>query len=335
MHPRQWIEIKPEGIYCSAGDFYIDPVRPVPRAVITHGHSDHARGGHGTVVATKETLDIMRIRYGETHAQEKEVPLEYGEYFQIGDVQISLHPAGHILGSAQVRCEHSGGVIVFSGDFKRAPDPTCPAFEPIACDVFVTEATFALPVFLHPPLQGEIAKLLNSLKLFPERCHVVGVYALGKCQRVISELRRAGYMETIYLHGAMIKLCDLYQKHGIDLGPLSPVQADNAKNLRGCIVLCPPSALDDRWSRKLPDSLTIAASGWMRIRARAKQKGVELPLVISDHADWQELIQTIHDVNAPEIWVTHGREDALVYYATQHGFRAQALRLLGYEDDSE
>lgn len=335
MHPRDWIEVRPQGVYCKAGDFYIDPMQPVNRAVVTHGHADHARAGHGHVWATEATLAIMRARYGEMHYLMTENPLAYGEVVEIGGVKISLHSAGHILGSAQARLEHAGSSIVFSGDYKRRADPTCVPFEPVPCDVFVTEATFALPVFRHPPLEDEIARLLVSLAQFPERCHLVGVYALGKCQRMICALRAAGYGETIYLHGAMQKLCELYESFGIALGPLDLVTPEIAKTLAGKIVLCPPSALQDRWSRKLPDMLTAAASGWMRIRARARQKGVELPLVVSDHADWDELTRTLVDVGAPEVWVTHGRDEALVYYAQQHGFKAQALHLLGYEDDSE
>ena len=334
MHPKDWIEVRPQGVWCKPGDIYIDPMQPVERAVVTHGHADHARAGHGQVFATPETLAIMRARYGEAHAV-AEHPLAYGEVVQIGDIRLSLHPAGHILGSAQARLEYVGSSIVFSGDYKRRPDPTCVPFEPVPCDVFVTEATFALPVFRHPPLEDEVAKLLGSLQQFPERCHLVGVYALGKCQRMICALRAAGYQETIYLHGAMVRLCELYESFGISLGLTELVTPENARTLAGKIVLCPPSALQDRWSRKLPDVLTVAASGWMRIRARAKQKGVELPLVVSDHADWDELTQTLTDVGEPEIWVTHGRDDALVYYAQQHGFKAQALHLLGYEDDSE
>lgn len=335
MHPRQWIEIRPEGIYCRPGDFYIDPMRPVGHAVVTHGHADHARSGHGTVLATPETLAIMRARYGEEHATQEQRALPYGERITRNDVTISLHPAGHILGSAQARLEYQGTTIVFSGDYKRAPDPTCLPFEPVPCDVFVTEATFALPVFTHPPIAGEVEKLLRSLQLFPERCHLVGAYALGKCQRLIMALRHAGYYDTIYLHGAMVKLCEVYRAHGVPLGRLEQVTAENARTLAGRIVICPPSALDDRWSRRLPDPMHVAASGWMRIRARAKQAGVELPLIVSDHADWNELLQTLEDVGASEVWVTHGRDDALVYEAEKRGFRAQALHLLGYEDDSE
>jgi len=334
MHPRDWIEVRPEGVFCKPAGVFIDPMQPVAHAVVTHGHADHARAGHGHVYATQATLAIMRARYGDDHAL-VERPLQYGEDLFLNSVRISLHPAGHILGSAQVRLEYESSSIVFSGDYKRRADPTCVPFEPVACDVFVTEATFALPVFVHPPLEDEIAKLLRSLQQFPERCHLIGVYALGKCQRLMMALRAAGYGETIYLHGAMVKLCELYQSFGVDIGRWDLVTPENAKGLAGKIVLCPPSALQDRWSRRLPDVLTAAASGWMRIRARAKQKGVELPLVISDHADWNELVQTLDDVGPPEVWVTHGRDDALVYYATQHGFKAQALYLLGYEDDAE
>jgi len=334
MHPRDWIEVRPEGVFCKPAGVFIDPMQPVAHAVVTHGHADHARSGHGHVYATQATLAIMRARYGDDHAL-VERPLRYGEEVFLHGVKISLHPAGHILGSAQARLEYEGSSIVFSGDYKRRADPTCVPFEPVPCDVFVTEATFALPVFVHPPLEDEIDKLLRSLSQFPERCHLIGVYALGKCQRLMVALRAAGYAETIYLHGAMVKLCELYQGFGIDIGPWDMVTPENAKSLAGKIVLCPPSALQDRWSRRLPDVLTAAASGWMRIRARAKQKGVELPLVVSDHADWNELVQTLDDVGAPEVWVTHGRDDALVYYAIQHGFKAQALHLLGYEDDSE
>lgn len=332
-HPRDWIEIRRDGVWCRPGDVFIDPMQPVARAIVTHGHADHARSGHEHVYATPETLAIMRARYGHGHAKH-EHPLAYGEVVTLGNIRLSLHPAGHILGSAQARLEYDGASIVFSGDYKRRPDPTCASFEPVPCDVFVTEATFALPVFRHPPIEGEVAKLLASLRQFPERCHLVGVYALGKCQRLMSALRAAGYDEPIYLHGAMVKLVELYEAY-IPLGPWVAVTPDNARTLAGKIVLCPPSALQDRWSRKLPEVLTAAASGWMRIRARAKQKGVELPLVISDHADWDELLQTLRDVGAPEVWVTHGRDDALVHAAEQMGFKARALHLLGYEDDSE
>src|SRR3569623_1111951 len=259
-HPREWIEVRPQGVYCKAGDFYIDPMQPVATAGVTHGHADHARSGHGTVYATPQTLAIMRARYGDDHAR-TEVGLPYRQPVAINDVTVSLYPAGHILGSAQARLEWSGNSVVFSGDYKRRPDPTCELFEPVPCDVFVTEATFALPVFRHPPIDDEVNRLLGSLVQFPERCHLVGVYALGKCQRLMLALRTAGDDEPFYLHGAMVRLCELYEDLGVALGSWEVVTPDNAKTVAGKIVLCPPSALQDRWSRKLPDVLTVAASG--------------------------------------------------------------------------
>ena len=246
---------------------------------------------------------------------------------------VRLVPAGHVLGSAQIVLEYRNTRIVVSGDYKRRPDPTCAPFEPCACDVFITEATFGLPVFRHPPDSQEIDKLLHSLALFPERCHLVGVYALGKCQRVLALLRRAGYQEPVYLHGALVGLTELYESLGVPLGPVLPALGVARDVLKGRIVLAPPAATVDLWSRRLPDPLVAMASGWMRVRQRAKARGVELPLVISDHADWDELTATIEEVAAEEIWVTHGREEALVHYATQKGYSARALALVGFEED--
>src|ERR1700742_5143248 len=191
IRPTELLCPRPEGLYCPPGDFYIDPVRPVARAVITHGHSDHARAGHGAVVDTTQTLDIMAVRYGEGFAGALQ-PLAYGETAKRDGVEISLAPAGHILGSAQAVVRWKGLTIVVSGDYKRRPDPTCPPFEPVPCDVFVTEATFALPVFRHPPALGQAELLVASARQFPERAHLVGAYALGKAQRLIRLLREAG-----------------------------------------------------------------------------------------------------------------------------------------------
>jgi putative mRNA 3-end processing factor len=246
---------------------------------------------------------------------------------------VRLLPAGHVLGSAQIVLDYRGARVVVSGDYKRRADPTCAPFEPCNCDLFITEATFGLPVFRHPPDRLEIDKLLHSLTLFTERCHVVGVYALGKCQRVLALLRRAGYEEPVYLHGALIGLTELYESLGVPLGPVLPWAEAPREAFKGRIVLAPPAATTDRWSRRLPDPLVAMASGWMRVRQRAKARGVELPLVISDHADWDELTATIDEVAAEEVWVTHGREEALVYYANKKGYRARALALTGFEED--
>ena len=333
-HPQDWLKVTPTGLFCVPGDFYIDPARPVECAVITHGHSDHARPGHRQVLATAGTLAIMRARFREAFETPARA-VDYGEQIDIGDVRMRLAPAGHVLGSAQVVLEHAGSRVVVSGDYKRRPDPTCAPFEPVPCDVFVTEATFGLPVFRHPPDDQEIARLLESQRLFPERCHVVGVYALGKCQRVIALLRRAGYEAPTYLHGALQDLCDLYRAQGIELGELRAATVTTRAELTGQIVLAPPSALADRWARRLPDPVVAMASGWMRVRARARQRGVELPLVISDHADWDELTRTLDDIGAPEVWVTHGREEALIHYAAGKGIRARALSLVGREEEGQ
>jgi putative mRNA 3-end processing factor len=326
-------------LYCAPGDFYIDPVRPVARAVITHGHSDHARAGHGTVLATPETLAIMVERYGADHAEQTQAA-PYGEMVSRDGVEVTLVPAGHVLGSAQAVVRWGGMTAVASGDYKRRRDPTCAPFEVVPNpDIFITEATFGLPVFRHPDSAEEVGKLLRSLVQFPERAHMVGAYALGKAQRVIRLLREAGYSRTVYVHGALNRLNALYEAHGVDLGPLAPatqpLKTAEKKTFAGEIIIGPPSALQDRWGRRFPDPVLSFASGWMSVRARARQRGVELPLVISDHADWDELTRTIEEVNPGELWITHGREEGLERWAQLHGRKARALRLVGYEDDDD
>ena len=326
-----WIEPHPEGIYVPAADAWIDPSQPKPRALVTHGHSDHARGGHGAVWATPETLAIMDARYGAQSAN----PVGYGEELKMGDVAVRFVPAGHVLGSAQIVLEHAGERVVVSGDYKRRADPTCPPFEPQKCDVFITEATFGLPVFVHPDTGDEIDKLLAALHANPDRCVLVGAYALGKAQRVITELRQRGHDDPIYIHGALQRLCDLYADLGVPLGELRPATDASKAEMAGHIVIAPPGALNDRWSRRLPDPITAMASGWMRIRQRAVQRNVELPLMISDHADWNELTDTILEIAPKEVWVTHGREDALIHWCMTRQIKARALDLRGYEDEDD
>jgi putative mRNA 3-end processing factor len=336
MKPEALLHPTPAGLFCPAGGFYVDPVRPVERALITHGHSDHARSGHARVLATRQTLDIMRIRYGEDFCGEEQAAA-FGETVEVNGVTVSFHPAGHVLGSAQIRIVKDGLRIVVSGDYKRGIDPTCAPFEPVACDVFITEATFGLPVFHHPKPQAEIGKLLTSLKQFPERTHLVGAYALGKAQRVIRLIRDAGYDRPVYIHGALAKLCDYYEGQGIALGDLRDATIDKKadQDFRGAIVVGPPSAFQDRWARRFNEPLIAFASGWMMVRQRAKQGGVELPLVISDHCDWPELLDTIKELSPGEVWVTHGREEALVRWCELQGIAAKPLHLVGYEDEGD
>jgi putative mRNA 3-end processing factor len=328
---ESWLKQDAAGLCCAPGGFHVDPVRPVSRAVITHGHSDHARRGHGAVLATAETIAIMQARLGPECAGSFQA-VRYGEPLSMSGVTVRLVPAGHVLGSAQVVIEHAGQRAVVSGDYKRRFDPTAEPFELVRCDLFITEATFGLPVFRHGSDDNEIGRLLSSVRAFADRTHLVGAYGLGKTQRLIALLRAFGYDRPIWLHGAMQEMCALYERLGIRLGPLALVSEAKDK-LPGEIVLCPPSALKDRWTRRLTDPVTAFASGWMRVRARARQRGVELPLVISDHCDWPELVQTIAESEAEEVWVTHGREEALVHQIGLMGKRGRALALVGYEDE--
>ena len=331
--PFSWIRPDPHGVYVVPADAWIDPSKAVDRALVTHGHADHARGGHGQTVATPETLAIMDLRY---NTREGATPVEYGETIRLkGGVDATYIPAGHVLGSAQILLEHAGERVVITGDYKRRADPTCPPFQVTPCDIFITEATFGLPLFTHPPIEDEIAKLLSRLEAYPDRCVLVGAYALGKAQRVIAELRAAGHLQPIYLHGAMEKMCRLYGEFGVDLGELRLVADHSKDDMRGHIIVSPPSALNDRWSRRLPEPITAMASGWMRVRQRARQRNVELPLVISDHADWDELTRTIVEVDPQETWITHGREEALLRWHQLHQRRARALAMVGREDEDE
>jgi len=334
MRREDLLVATPAGLCCPAGGFYIDPVRPVDKALITHAHSDHARAGHRAVLATLETLGLMQLRCGEDCAGTLQ-PIGYGEAVEINGVTVRFHPAGHVLGSAQISVERNGRRVVASGDYKNVADPTCAPFELVRCDLFITEATFGLPVFRHGDPAAETQKLLQSVALFPERAHLVGVYALGKAQRLIALLRQAGYTAPIYLHGALERLAQYYIARGIDLGALRLAREATKPELAGAIALCPPSAVKELWSRRFPDPVTSFASGWMRVRARARQRQIELPLVISDHADWDGLTATIAATGAGEVWVTHGEEDALVHWCVASGRQARPLRILGYGDEDE
>jgi putative mRNA 3-end processing factor len=336
INPETWMAVRDGGFYCVPADCYVDPMTPVPRAVVTHGHADHASRGHGTVWATPETLDIMRTRaYIDDGAAA--IGLPYGQRYDLGGgVTLWFASAGHILGSAQAVFEYQGQRIVAAGDFKRHPDPTCAPFEVVPCDVFITEATFALPVFQHPPLESEVEKLMRSMRTLPDRTHLVGVYALGKCQRVMKTLRLAGYEPPFYLHGALERLTLLYESYGQDFGPWELVSDFDRKDndrFRGKIVLCPPAQINDRWSRRFAEPLPTVASGWMQIRARARQKRAEMGLVVSDHADWNDLLRTCRQTQAKMIWITHGRVEALEYALKKEGINAKGLHLIGQDDE--
>ncbi len=316
---EDWLQPTPAGLWCEPGGFHIDPQRAVERALVTHGHADHARPGHGAVLATPETLAIMALRYPRDRADRQ--PLRYGETVRAGGVSVRLAPAGHVLGSAQAVLEYRGRRVVVSGDYKRAPDPTCAAFEPVRADVFITEATFGLPVFRLPDDMAETARLLRSVEAFPDRCHVVGAYSLGKCQRLLGLLRRAGYDRPVWLHPALDEMTALYRDFGVELGETR--LPGGAGSLAGEIVLQPPGP--EQRTDRFAEPVRAVASGWMQIRAHARRRGVELPLAISDHADWTGLTATIAETGASEIRVTHGPPGALIRWARGRGLDARPL----------
>ncbi len=220
-------------------------------------------------------------------------------------------------------------------DYKRSIDLTCSQYEPVKCDTFITEATFGLPIFNHPNDKDEVKKLIDSLNTNNHSTHLVGVYALGKCQRLISLLRNLGYEKTIYLHGALMKISEYYSKIGINLGKIEKVSEKSPSQLINSLVLCPPSSLNDKWSQKFLNKIKGYVSGWMKIKQRIKQKNIELPLVISDHSDWKDILKTVEDVSPSEVLVTHGREEALVHYLNSKNYHSSALNLIGFEDDNE
>lgn len=328
MRADQLLYPTASGLFCPSGDFHIDPVSPVKRALITHGHSDHARAGHGSVLATQETLDIMAIRMGAGFAGTTQAAI--GD-MRIGDVTVSFHPAGHVLGSAQISVRAQGGPsITVSGDYARHPNPSCAPFEPVSCDVFVTEATFGLPVFRMPDPLSEMARLFKSMNEFPERPHIIGAYALGKTQHLIAMARLMGYGAPIAIHGAMQRLCDYYISKGVELGDLVPA---TASTVEAQLIIAPPSAFGSAWVQRFRDPVVGFASGWMQIRARARQRGTELPLVISDHADWPDLTATIKELSPSEVWITHGAEEGLMRWCALNQIPARPLSLVGYDED--
>lgn len=325
--PDPLLQPRPEGLYCPAGGFYIDPVEPVAQAVVTHAHGDHARQGNARYHVARAGLGLMRERLGEPALIEA---YGYGEPFTLGDVRVSLHPSGHMLGAAQVRMEHAGRVVVVSGDYKRESDPTCAPFEPVACDVFVTESTFALPVYRWPPMAQVIGELLAwwgdcARRKVPA---VLFCYALGKAQRLLAEL--APHVDhPVYLHGALLRLTELYREAGVALPPTQPLD-ENARGaaLAGELILAPPSAAGSPWMRRFPAAATAFASGWMQIRGNRRRRGYDRGFVVSDHADWNGLLRSVRDSGAQRIYVTHGDGHALVRYLCEQSHDALPLTAL-------
>lgn len=300
-----------EGLYCEAGDFHIDPWRPVARALITHGHGDHARVGSGLYHSTITSEAILRHRLGadirlQAHA--------YGETFRLGRANVSFHPAGHVLGSAQVRIEVDGEVWVVSGDYKRTADSSCEPFEVVECDTFISEATFALPVYAWPTSEATAREILEWWQGYPEGPSLLFAYAFGKTQRILSELAKFTD-RTVYLHGACEGLTRIYREAGISMVPTALV-ADREKGdtFAGELILAPPSAHRSTWMKRFKQPQTGFASGWMQIRGNRRRRGYERGFVLSDHADWRDLIDTIVATKAKRVLLTHGNTDVLERY---------------------
>jgi len=317
------IVMTPRGLHCPPGDFYIDPAQPVQTAVVTHGHGDHLRPGHSRYILARPGLAIAHTRLG---GRPQLIPLDYGAPFALGATRVSLHPAGHILGSAQIRIEHEGRVWVVSGDYKREADPTCAPFEPLACDVFVTESTFALPVYRWPPVGTVIEQILAWWRSNREQglAAVLYCYSLGKAQRILAALAPFT-SDPVHVHSAMSELIELYRAAGISMPPTPPATAQRSTEYRGALVLAPPSAAGTTWVRRLGAHSSGFCSGWMRLRGERRRRGYHRGFVISDHADWPALIATCHETKARRVLTMHGYTDALARYLTEQGLESSPL----------
>lgn len=320
---------RPEGLYCPPGDFYIDPWRPVARAVITHAHSDHARYGHGHYLAAAPAEGVLRARLGDIRLQ----TLPYGERIEHHGVKLSLHPAGHVLGSAQVRLEHGGQVWVASGDYKVAPDPTCAPFEPVRCDVFITESTFGLPIYRWCPDEEVFGDVDTwwARNASHGRASVLACYSFGKAQRVLAGVDPS--VGPLIVHGAVQPLNAAYRAAGVALPDTRLVtEVTDKADLRRCLVVCPPSAVGSTWLRRFGDAQTAFASGWMQVRGNRRRGGYDRGFVLSDHADWPGLLEAVAATGAQRVIVTHGSAAAMVRYLRERGLQAESFET-EYGDD--
>ncbi|NZA28315.1 ligase-associated DNA damage response exonuclease [Luteimonas sp. SJ-92] len=324
MGSTDLVELRPEGLYCAAGGFHIDPWRPVPCAVITHGHGDHARAGMGEYHCSDASLPILRWRLGAQRYR----PHAHGDAFALGDARVSLHPAGHVLGSVQVRIEAGGEVWVVSGDYKRQADPTCAPFELVSCDTFITEATFGLPVYRWPDAAG----VAREIVAWRDHCAARGeaavlfCYALGKAQRLLAELA-AHTDRPALLHGAIAAGVRVYREAGVPMLPTTVVaDEEKGRDFAGELVLAPPSAAGSPWMRRFRRAQTGFASGWMRVRGHRRRRNHDRGFVVSDHADWPDLMRTVRETGARRVIATHGNTDAIVRALNEEGIAAEAFR---------
>lgn len=327
------IQVTDQGLHCAAGGFHIDPWRGVERALITHAHGDHARAGSKQYHAAVTSLGLLERRLG---ADARIEPHGFGVPIRFGDALVSFHPAGHVLGSAQIRIEVGGEVWVVSGDYKRDPDPSAETFQVVPCDTFITEATFALPIYRWPPAAQVVDELMGwwGACAREERTAVLFCYALGKAQRVLAEVALRSE-RPVHVHGAIETLLAPYRALGIRLPETrSVLEHDGRAGLAGELVIAPPSAFGSTWMRRFKDPSTAFVSGWMQVRGNRRRRGFDRGFVLSDHADWPGLLQTIHETGAKRVFATHGYSDTLARYLNEHGLEAAPLDTL-YEGEAE
>jgi putative mRNA 3-end processing factor len=324
MAQQDLVQVTSRGLHCAAGDFYIDPWQPVARALITHSHGDHLRGGSSDYWLASPGAGLARLRLPPDASVHT---FEYGERAIFGNTEVSFHAAGHVLGSSQIRIEHEGQVWVVSGDYKRDPDPTCTPFEVVPCDVFISEATFALPAYRWtdtPTIAREILAWWHDNRS-RGLASVLFAYSLGKAQRVLAELS-ALTDDTVFLHGAVLGLTEVYRAQGIQMLNTLPATVAGAADYAGALIVAPPSAAGSTWMRRFGEHRTGFCSGWMRIRGGRRRRGYDRGFVLSDHADWPSLLRTCHETQARRVLLTHGYTDALCRYLCEQGVDAAALR---------
>ena len=326
------ITLTERGLYCKPGDFYIDPWKPVKRAVVTHAHADHAYRGHGSYLVTEEGIGLFQVRLD---MGARISTLKYGEVLDLNGVKLSFHPAGHILGSAQVRVEYKGEIWVISGDYKLTPDATCAPFEPVKCHHFVTEATFGLPIYRWTPTE-QVFEQINEWwrrNIEREKASVIFAYSLGKSQRVMNGIDRS--LGPIYTHGAVERLTEIYRHAGVDLPKTQYAgSVQNKKDFIGSLIVAPPSAQGSTWLRRFGSHSTGFASGWMMVRGARRQRAVDRGFVLSDHADWPELLTAIKSAEAETVYVTHGFIPEVVRYLNEIGINAVPLKAQYVGDDA-
>ena len=316
-----------QGLYCPAADAWIDPPCPVKRAIITHAHADHARPGCGEYWACDQSETILRQRLGRDI---KIHSINYGKEFRLGQAKLSLHSAGHVLGSAQVRIEVGDEVWLVTGDYKRCHDPSCEPFESVKCDVLITESTFGLPIYRWKSGKQVAREIYEWWRTETEHPSLLFCYAFGKAQRVLAELKSLGIMEEVLLHGAVETITGHYREAGVNMVPTRPVSELERKDpLKGRLIIAPPSAYKSPWMKRFKEPQTAFASGWMAVRGARRRRGYERGFVLSDHADWTGLIMTIKQSEAKTIYITHGQEDILARYLTEvEGLNAFPLEML-------